>query len=81
MTVEISSFVEALEHARTSAGELSLLLGNGFSQSFSGDFGYAQLRDRATMDDRLTVTQVLFYADVVFSISRLNSSVRALPVL
>ncbi|ORB72838.1 hypothetical protein BST46_31210, partial [Mycobacterium timonense] len=55
--VVISTFSEALADAKNGAGKISLLLGNGFSQAFSGDFAYRRLRDVAQMDDKLTVTQ------------------------
>lgn len=57
MSVVTSTFSEALADARNGAGKISLLLGNGFSQAFSGDFAYRRLRDVAQMDDNLTVTQ------------------------
>lgn len=61
MSVVIMTFADAFEDAKASSGELSLLLGNGFSQAYSRDFGYARLRDRAEMDGKLTVPQTRLF--------------------
>lgn len=61
MSAVIMTFADALEDAKAASGELSLLLGNGFSQAYSGDFGYARLRDRAEMDGKLTVPQTKLF--------------------
>lgn len=57
MSVEMMTFPNALAEAKTGNADISLLLGNGFSQALSNDFGYTRLRDVADMDANLTVSQ------------------------
>lgn len=61
MSAAIIPFTDAIADAKDSNRDLSLLLGNGFSQAYSPDFGYARLRDRAEMDDKLTVQQAKLF--------------------
>jgi hypothetical protein len=56
VSVTVSTFADALAEAKSDTSQISLLLGNGFSQAFSGKFGYQRLRDVAAMDDKLTST-------------------------
>ncbi|MDB2210891.1 DUF4917 family protein [Mycobacteroides abscessus] len=60
MDVEILDFDSALAVARANQAQLSVLLGNGFSQAYSAKFAYRRLRDVTEMEELSVAKDSLF---------------------